>query len=101
MRFSFTRLSTLASDWLGTPTAFYCGLALVFGWVVAGPFFDWSDTHSLLINTVTTIFSFLMLILLQASQNRDSKAIQKKLDALLDGVPEADSTLVGIERDGA
>lgn len=75
------------SDWwinlLGSPLAFAvaCGLCIV--WAAAGDYFKWSDTWQLIINTATTVITFLMLFLIQSSQNRDTAAMQAKLDELL------------------
>jgi len=79
----FERLSRLVSEWLGTPLAFVGAIVLVLLWALSGPYFGWSDTHQLIINTGTTILTFWMVFLLQSSQNRDTKAIHTKLDELI------------------
>jgi len=79
----FTRIAKATSRMAGRPAAFVLVVALVLAWAVSGPFFDYSDTWQLSINTVTTIVTFLMVFLIQATQNRDAEAIQIKLDELL------------------
>jgi len=66
-------------------------------WVITGPFFHWSDTWQLVINTGTTIVTFLMVFLIQNTQNRDSKAMQLKLDELIRAVSKARNDLVDVE----
>jgi low affinity Fe/Cu permease len=66
-------------------------------WAITGPFFGYSDTWQLVINTGTTIVTFLMVFLIQATQDRDSKAIQLKLDELLRAISKAGTGLVGLE----
>ena len=70
----------------GSPWAFALSLLIVVGWILTGPLFHYSDTWQLVINTATTIVTFLMVFLIQNTQNRDTKAIQLKLDELLRGV---------------
>jgi len=79
----FDQLSRHVSEWLGTPVAFIGAIVLVALWALSGPYFGWSDTHQLIINTGTTILTFWMMFLLQSSQNRDTKAIHAKLDELI------------------
>jgi low affinity Fe/Cu permease len=77
------RLACAASDMFGTHWAFIAALSLVLGWAACGPLFDFSETWQLVINTTTTIVTFLMVFLIQSTQNRESKAIQLKLDELI------------------
>jgi len=79
----FRRLACSASDMFGTHWAFLAALSLVIGWAACGPLFDFSETWQLVINTGTTIITFLMVFLIQSTQNRESKAIQLKLDELI------------------
>jgi low affinity Fe/Cu permease len=79
----FRRFANAASAKLGTHWAFIAALLLVIGWAVTGPMFDYSETWQLVINTGTTIITFLMVFLIQSTQNRDAKAIHLKLDELI------------------
>jgi low affinity Fe/Cu permease len=79
----FRRLACSASDMFGTHWAFIAALSVVIGWAACGPLFDFSETWQLVINTTTTIITFLMVFLIQSTQNRESKAIQLKLDELI------------------
>ncbi len=91
---SFARRSSV---FLGSPAAFVGAIAIVVGWAILGPMYHYSDTWQLVINTGTTIVTFLMVFLMQNTQNRDSKAIQLKLDELLRGVKGARTGLVKLE----
>jgi hypothetical protein len=73
----------------GEPIAFIVAVALILPWIVTGPLFGWSDTWQLVVNTATTIVTFLMVFLIQNSQNRDAAAIQAKLDELIRAVHDA------------
>jgi low affinity Fe/Cu permease len=81
----------------GQPLAFVVACALILVWGVTGPVFQYSDTWQLVINTTTTIVTFLMVFLIQNSQNRDGAAIQAKLDELLRAVDKARGAFIGIE----
>ncbi|MGO6797886.1 low affinity iron permease family protein, partial [Rhizobium ruizarguesonis] len=78
----FSSFATAVADLSGKPFTFVAALALVLVWAVSGPFFGYSETWQLVINTTTTIITFLMVFVLQNSQNRDGKALQAKLDEL-------------------
>jgi low affinity Fe/Cu permease len=80
---AFRRVAAAAAAMFGTPWAFTAALAVVVGWAATGPLFGFSETWQLVINTGTTIVTFLMVFLIQATQNRDNKAIQLKLDELI------------------
>jgi low affinity Fe/Cu permease len=93
----FAKVSRKVSDAAGSPYAFLAALCLVLGWAATGPFFQWSQEHSLVINTITTCATFLMVFLIQSSQNRDTKAIQIKLNDLLCSIDKAHNELIDIE----
>jgi low affinity Fe/Cu permease len=97
MRGAFRRFATLTSEWVGTPAAFVIGLTLIAVWAATGPLFHFSDTWQLVVNTATTIVTFLMVFLIQATQNRDAKAIHLKLDELLRGVKGARTAMVALQ----
>ena len=93
----FTWFAGRASSAAGQPLAFVVALAMILVWGVTGPVFAYSDTWQLVINTTTTIVTFLMVFLIQNSQNRDGAAIQAKLDELLRAINRARPEFIGIE----
>ena len=93
----FTVVATRVSGMAGRPATFVVAALIVIVWGVSGPVFAWSDTWQLVINTGTTIVTFLMVFLIQNSQNRDAAAMQAKLDELLRAVDKAREGFVGIE----
>ncbi|SCW58305.1 Low affinity Fe/Cu permease [Rhizobium mongolense subsp. loessense] len=95
-RHVFTRFATNVSEWAGKPAIFVLAVAVVFVWAVLGPFFDYSETWQLIINTGTTIVTFLMVFVLQNAQMRDTRAIQAKLDELI-LTSHAENRFIGIE----
>ena len=95
--FGFARFSALVSALAGRPLTFGLALAIVVVWGLSGPFFHYSDTWQLVINTGTTIVTFLMVFVIQNAQNRDAMAIQVKLDELICATQDARDKLVGIE----
>ena len=97
MHKTFTRIATLISTAAGQPLSFIAALLIIIVWGVTGPLFHFSDTWQLVVNTGTTIVTFLMVFLIQNSQNRDGAAIQAKLDELLRAVGDARSQFIGIE----
>lgn len=82
---------------VGSPIAFFLSCLVVAGWLLTGPLFHYSDTWQLVINTATTVVTFLMVFLIQNSQNRDARAFHLKLDELLRGVRGARTELVNLE----
>jgi low affinity Fe/Cu permease len=92
----FTSLATSTAHAVGRPVAFVACCAIVIGWALTGPIFGFSDTWQLIINTGTTIVTFLMVFLIQNTQNRDGAAIQAKLDELI-LVGRAQNRFIGIE----
>lgn len=93
----FRRLSYRVSQGTGNPFVFVGAVLLIVVWMITGPMFDFSNTWQLFINTFTTITTFLMVFLIQNTQNRDAKAIHIKLDELLKAVRGARNELVGAE----
>ena len=93
----FERFSDGASRFTGSPTAFIAAAIVVVGWAILGPVFDYSSTWQLFINTGTTIITFLMVFLIQKAQNKDSKAIQIKLNELIAANRYASNRMVDIE----
>ena len=97
MRKFFNWCATRTSTAAGQPLTFATALGVVVVWAVTGPLFNYSDTWQLVINTGTTIVTFLMVFLIQNSQNRDGAAMQAKLDELLRAVDQAREQFIGIE----
>lgn len=93
----FSRIASRMATWAGQPSAFVLAAAIVLVWLVSGPLFGWSDTWQLVINTGTTIVTFLMVFLIQNAQNRDASAMQVKLDELIRAVEAARNDFIGIE----
>ena len=79
----FTRFAKFTAHQTGRPGTFMCAVLVIVVWAVTGPVFHWSDTWQLIVNTGTTIITFLMVFLIQSTQNRDAVAVQVKLDELL------------------
>lgn len=94
----FSKFATTVSHATGKPITFVTAVALVVIWAVSGPFFGFSEVWQLVINTSTTIITFLMIFVLQNSQNRDSEAVQAKLDELILTSRRAQNRFIGIER---
>ena len=91
------RFSTVVTRWTGTSTAFAVACGIVLVWVVTGPLFGYSDTWQLVINPGTTIVTFLMVFLIQRTQNKDSLALHLKLNELVAAVNGASNRLIDIE----
>jgi low affinity Fe/Cu permease len=98
-RSPFYRATDVLTEKLGTPGAVLVSFLVVAAWAISGPSFGFSDTWQLIINTSTTVVTFWMVFIIQASQNRDTHAIHAKLDALLEAVPDADDKLARIEKE--
>ena len=97
MRDLFRKFAHVSAERVGSPWAFLLGLSVVAAWGISGPIFGYSDTWQLAINTGTTIVTFLMVFLIQNTQNRDSKAMHLKLDELIRAVKAARTKLVHLE----
>lgn len=93
----FTAIANRVSAFVGQPIAFMIALTIVIVWGVTGPVFQYSDTWQLVINTGTTIVTFLMVFVIQNSQNRDAAAIQAKLDELIRAIEGPRNEFIGIE----
>ena len=93
----FHHLSKNVANWMGHPTAFALALSSILIWACLGPLFGFSDTWQLVINTATTIVTFLMVFLIQNTQNRDTKALQLKLDELIRASAKARNQLIDLE----
>lgn len=97
MKEMFRKFSNQISQVVGSPWAFVAAVMLVIIWGVTGPLFGFSDTWQLVINTGTTIITFLMVFVIQNSQNRDSRSIQLKLDELIRAQKEARNSMLDLE----
>ena len=94
---SFRKFSHRTCEMVGSPWSFVIAAVVILAWGISGPMFHFSDTWQLVINTSTTIVTFLMVFLIQNTQNRDAKAIHLKLDELIRGVEGARTSLVDLE----
>jgi low affinity Fe/Cu permease len=93
----FEDLSAAVTRWTGSTSAFACALAVVIGWAVLGPIFRFSNTWQLVINTGTTIVTFLMVFLIQRTQNKDALAIHLKLNEIVAALDGASNRLIEVE----
>lgn len=93
----FRKLARKSSEALGSPWLFVINVLLILLWLAAGPFADFSDTWQLIVNTATTVFTYLAVFLIQNTQNRDAKAVHIKLDELISSVHGARNRLVDLE----
>ncbi|HTN47573.1 MAG TPA: low affinity iron permease family protein [Flavipsychrobacter sp.] len=93
----FDRFSTLVTKVTGKPVTFIVALSVIIIWAISGPIFNYSDTWQLIINTGTTIITFLMVFVIQQSQNKDTEAMQLKLNELIAATLSASNRLIDIE----
>ena len=97
MKLTFRKLGERTAHAVGSPWAFFLALFTIAAWGITGPYFQYSDTWQLLINTGTTIVTFLMVFLIQSTQNRETRIVSLKLDELLRGVEGARTSLVQLD----
>ena len=93
----FTRFTKNTSRMTGRPLTFLLAIAVVLAWAISGPLFGFSDTWQLVINTGTTVITFLMVFLIQATQNRDAEAMQVKLDEIIRALGTAKNEVLDLE----
>jgi low affinity Fe/Cu permease len=97
MKETFHDFAKTFANAVGSPVAFFAAVAIIIAWVATGPIFGFSDTWQLVINTGTTIVTFLMVFIIQNTQNRDSKALHLKLDELIHAIKGARNTFIDLE----
>jgi low affinity Fe/Cu permease len=97
MNNQFRKFAIAASKFMGRSYAFVIALVIIIIWFMSGPIFDFSDTWQLVINTGTTIITFLMVFLIQNTQNRESKALHLKLDEIISSIARAKNHMIGAE----
>ncbi len=97
MKEFFRKFSQKTSELVGSPGAFFTSVLLLVIWAVLGPIFHYSDTWQLVINTITTVITFLIVFLIQNTQNRDAKALHLKLDELIRSIKGARNSMVDLE----
>jgi low affinity Fe/Cu permease len=95
----FADMSKRVAWWSGNYRTFVGAVAIVLVWAATGPFFDFTDTWQLVINTGTTVVTFLMVFLIQNTQNRDARAVHLKLDEIIRAIETADDSMIGTEGD--
>ena len=95
---AFGKFAAAASGWLGSKWAFVGAIMIIAVWAITGPLFRYSDTWQLVINTGTTIITFVMVFIIQNSQNRDARAINLKLDELIHAIDTAKNQMMDIEK---
>jgi low affinity Fe/Cu permease len=95
---AFHKFASNAAEVVGSAKSFLAALLLIVAWTTAGPHFGWSDGHQLFINTVTTVVTFLMVFLIQHTQNRDTRALHLKIDELLKATRGARNSMIDLDR---
>lgn len=97
IRRSWEKFARQATQWTGRPSAFAIAVAIIVVWLATGPIFHYSDTWQLVINTGTTVVTFLMVFLIQHAQNKDTRAIELKLNELVAAMPGASNRMIDVE----
>ena len=97
----FSAVSQSLSRWAGSPRTFYAAMALILAWSLSGPYFHYNDTWQLIINTSTTIITFLMVFLIQNTQNRDNDILHLKIDELIRATTAAQNATLGLDKMGS
>lgn len=95
---AFGRFARMVSSWTGSPYAFSFSVILLLGWAISGPLFGFSEQWQLFINSFTTVVTFLVVFLIQNTQNHDSRALHAKLDELIVKLDQPDSSVAGAEK---
>ena len=95
---TFHKFASKSAEIVGSAKSFLAALLLIVVWTAAGPYFGWSDGHQLFINTVTTVVTFLMVFLIQHTQNRDTRALHLKIDELLKATRGARNSMIDLDR---
>lgn len=98
IRDAFSTFSNVAANLLGSPWMFVANIFLILVWLGSGPFFNYSDTWQLIVNTATTVITYLAVFLIQNTQNRDAKAVHLKLDELISSLDGARNQFVDLEK---
>ena len=93
----FSRFASAVTRWTGSTWAFIAALIIIIGWAITGPIFHYSNTWQLVINTGTTIVTFLMVFLIQRAQNKESLAVQLKLNEIVAAIEGASNRLISVE----
>ncbi|WHS61745.1 low affinity iron permease family protein [Pseudomonas sp. G2-4] len=94
---TFAKVAQKLALWAGSPKTFLGAIGLLVLWAISGPFFQFNDTWQLIINTSTTIITFLMVFLIQNTQNRDTDILHLKIDELLRATKDAQNAMLGLE----
>ena len=94
---AFHKFASKSAEAVGSAKSFLAALLLIVVWTTAGPYFGWSDRHQLFINTVTTVVTFLMVFLIQHTQNRDTRALHLKIDELLKATRGARNSMIDLD----
>ena len=98
MPMNFRKFATKAAEIVGSAQSFFVALVMILVWATLGPSYGWSDDHQLFINTITTIVTFLIVFLIQNTQNRDTKALHLKIDELLKATRGARNRMIDLDR---